>query len=250
MSNVIALIATIPARKRSVMRLFAELERQSRKPDGVILVLDGYGQQEPPPCPLPIVYVSVTEKPLGAGNRWRVVERALAEQQIRADDIILCLDDDITLMVAPKLVEKLLKAVEGGAQASAAMGRRPGGKAAPPGIVGMGDLLHAAGCGLMAPAGSFVGVGAFGDTVKASGGPDALGLMGDDDALVSAFLWKQGIKITHAGTGNIYPAPGTQESSQTRARRKSGGDPDAQKKAIKKATGWPWADSPLPRVVR
>jgi hypothetical protein len=248
-SNVIVLIATIPARRRSVMRLFDELTRQTRKPDGVILVLDGYGQQPPPPCPLPVVYVSVTDTPAGAGNRWKVVERAITENQIRADDIILCLDDDITLLVAPKLVEKLLAVVEKGAAAAAAMGRRHGGRAAPPGVIGMGELIHAAGCGLMLPAGTLAGVGAFGEEVKAAGGPDALGLMGDDDALVSAFLWKQGVKVLQAGTGNIYPAPGTQESSQTRTRRKQGGKPDVQKHAIKKATGWPWVDSKMPRVV-
>jgi hypothetical protein len=129
------------------------------------------------------------------------------------------------------------------------MGRRLGGRAAPPGALGLGELLHAAGCGLATHANTLVGVGAFGEEVKAAGGPDALGLLGDDDALVSAFLWKRGVKIAHVGTGNIYPAPGTQESSQTRTRRRKGGEPDAQKKAIKKATGWPWEDSKFNRVV-
>jgi hypothetical protein len=47
MSQVYALVATIPVpeRRRSVARLLAELAHiQTRKVDGVILVLDGYGE--------------------------------------------------------------------------------------------------------------------------------------------------------------------------------------------------------------
>jgi hypothetical protein len=147
-------------------------------------------------------------------------------------------DDDIRLGEAPKFVEALVKALEDGGGAAAAMGRSPDGKQAPPGAVSRGHLIYGAGCGLTVRAAHLVGLGELETHVKATGGFQPLGLLGDDDAFISALLWRNKVPILHAATGNIYPAPGTHASSQTAKKRNT--DPDAQKVALQKITGWPW----------
>lgn len=235
-SRVIALVATIPSRRRSVERLLSELAQQSRVVNEVVLVMDGYPEADTiPTCPIPVARVYRSVKALGPGARWRVAE------DLAPDDIIVNFDDDITLIKAPRCVEALAAVVEANdGVAAAAMGRRFSGKPAPPGDWAADDLMYAAGCGLTARAGALVGLLAFAETVKAEGGPDALGLRGDDDALVSAFLWKNNVRMMHAATGNIFPAPNTRASSFTVDVMASGLALDAQKKEIARITGWPW----------
>jgi hypothetical protein len=235
-SRVIALIATIPPRRRSVERLLSELTAQTRVPDAVVLVLDGYPEAETvPQCPLPLERVYRSAKALGPGARWR------AAKDMNPTDIIVNFDDDIMLIKAPRCVAALVAAVEGNQRAvAAAMGRNFAGKPAPPGDWAGGDLLYAAGCGLTLRAGALEGLQAFADKVKAEGGPDALGFRGDDDALVSAFLWKNNVRMVHAATGNIFPAPNTRSSSFTADVMARGLALDAQKKEIARLTGWPW----------
>lgn len=243
-SRVVVLVATIPPRRRSCERLLAELGRGTRRPDGVFLVLDGHEENAMmPDCPLPILGSAKSPKLSGAGNRWRALADAYERGVLLEDDIVICLDDDIVTFEAPKLVERLAEKLEKGAGAAAAMGRRKDMRPAPPGPVSCGALLYGAGCSITSRASTFAGVPAFAAEVKASGGPDALGVLGDDDALVSAFLWKKGIEILHAATGNIYPAPGTRTSSQTAARALKRDDAERQKIAIGKITGWPWNDT-------
>lgn len=234
-ARVIAMVATIPQRRVSCQRLLAELARQTRRPDGVLLVLDGYADAPAPVCPLPVVAERRTTMPVGAGARWLI-----AAEVLQPDDIVVNFDDDIVTLQAPRMVEALVSLIEKGESVTAAMGRLPNGKPAPPGTGRRGVLLYGAGCGLALRAKYLVGLRAFADEVVAAGGPDALGLLGDDDALVSAYLWRQKVRIMHAATGNIYPAPGTQATSQTRAKRLKNTEPDAQKKAIHRAVGWPW----------
>ena len=233
--RVIALIATIPARRRSCERLLDELaKRQTRKPDGVVLVLDGYGNTMPSPmCPLPIIDEYRTTDLTGAGNRW------LKLDSVASEDIVVCLDDDVVTTEAPTLIESLVAAVESTGGAAAAGGRTADGKPAHSGQ-SRGDLMYAAGCGLTVRAKHLVGLREFADEIRAAGGPDALGILGDDDALVSAFLWKTGVKIRHAAAGNIYAAPNTRASSQSAAMLARRKNPQEQKLAIKKITGWPW----------
>lgn len=226
--RVLVLVATIPTRKQPCTRVLGDLMQQTRRPDGVVLVLDGYGDESAPPCPFPVVLEKRTPQLSGAGNRWR----ALAE--IPADDIVICIDDDMIFWEAPNLVEELAKAVVEFGGAAAPMGRTFDGKAAPPGAWSRGDLLHAAGHGISARAGVLAGVIAFAEEVKASGGPDALGPHGDDDALVSAYLWKTGVPIKHVATGNQHTQWGIKSTFKPQA------DPNIQKRAIAKATGWPW----------
>lgn len=237
-ARVIALIATIPARRRSVERLMSELTAQTRPPDAVVLVLDGYPDVDTvPQCPLPIAKVYRSAKALGPGARWR------AANDLPPQDIIVALDDDIMLIKAPRCVAALAAVVEAPASgdvAAAAMGRHFNGRPAPPGDWAAGDLMYAAGCGLTMRARALGGLQAFADKVKAEGGPDALGLRGDDDAMVSAYLWKNNVRMIHAATGNIFPAPNTRASSFTVDVMAKGIALDAQKKEIAKITGWPW----------
>lgn len=234
-ARVIALIATIPARRRSVERLLLELTRQTRVPDAVVLVLDSYPEADTVPmCPLPIESVYRSAEPKGPGARW------LAAMDLPPDDILVTLDDDIMLVQALGCVEALVSVVETYDCAAAAMGRNFHGKPAPPGNWAAGDLMYAAGCGLTMRARVLKGLQAFADTVKAADGPDALGVRGDDDALVSAYLWKNNVRMIHAATGNIFPAPNTRSSSFTVDVMAKGMALDAQKKSIARITGWPW----------
>jgi hypothetical protein len=233
--RVLALIATIPARRKSCERLLGELARQSRMPDGIILVLDGYAAPTQFVAGvIPIVRAHWTGPGFsGAGQRWLA-------HGAEPDDILVCLDDDTITLEAPWLVQGLMEAVETTNGAAAVMGRSHSGKFSPPMTISRGSLIYAAGCGLTVRARDLDGLNAFATALREIGGPDALGPRGDDDALVSAYLWKRGVKIVHAATGNIYAAAGTRSSSQTAARMARREAPDVQKRAIAKLTGWPW----------
>ncbi len=256
MSRILALVPTIPPRRRSVTRLLAELAQQSRPPDGVLLCLDGYGEAEAPPCPLPVVQLR-TPALSGPGAKWRVVQelRATGPEPpldidcLAPDDILVCVDDDAMLCEAPHFLRELVAVVlqpsraaitEEGWCAAAAMGRTPAGRFAPPGAVSCGPLVYGCGLGLAVRVGHLAGLHDLAKRVRRAGGPDALGPAGDDDALVSAHLWLQGVPIVHAAAGNVYAAPGTQESSLTVVRRRRGEGIEDQKKAIARITGWPW----------
>lgn len=234
-ARVLVLVATIPARLMSCERLLAELGQQSRKLDGVLLVLDGYGEKPAPRCSLPIIKEYRTSKPSGPGARWRVTADCAPE------DILINIDDDAVLREAPGFIMALVQAVESGSGAAAAMGFGADGKRSPPGNRSRGKLIYAAGCGLAAKVGLLEGLKEFAAEVRDKGGPDALGPLGDDDALVSALLWKKGIYIAHAATGVVFAAPNTQGSSQTRARAQKDEGFGTQKEAIRKITGWPWS---------
>jgi hypothetical protein len=241
MPRVLVLIATIPARS-SCERLLRELTLQSRQPDGVVLCLDGYGDHMPEPTsPLPVLYVYRTQQLSGAGKRWTVLPF------LPADDIVINLDDDCYTRRTPDLVKTLAAGVEESG-AAAAFGRTPDGKRAPPGQHSRGHLIYAGGCGLAVRAGLLDGLQAFAGEVQRQTGFNSLGIRGDDDALVSAWLWKQGIKIRHAATGVINAVAGTRRTSQTADKLARGERLDAQKVAIAGATGWPWPVRGVPRL--
>lgn len=234
--RVIALIATIPPRRVFVEGLLRELTRQTRVPDLVALCLDGYGDAPAPACPLPCIEYRTAER-CGPGARWRVA-RDFAPQ-----DILVCIDDDHAIAAAPKYVERLVAAAEEGDGAAAVIGLTPKGKRAHGGDICRGMLIYAAGCGLTVRAGLLEGLSRFAEDIRDRGGPDALGSLGDDDALVSAYLWQRGVTIRHAAVGGeVHAAIGTQATSLTLEKRTRGEHPGAQKRMIKQLTGWPWPD--------
>lgn len=234
MTTAYALIATIPARRPFCERLLRELARQSRKPDGVIFVLDGYGDLPAPACSLPVVREHRTAQLSGAGQRW------LRCGDLDPEDIIVNLDDDIVLAGAPSCFKTLADTAEQHKTAAAAMGRTARNKVAPPGLLPYGALIHAAGCGLTVRVKHLVGLQEFATSIKAQGGPDGLGPGGDDDGLVSAYLWRSGVVITHAPTGNIFQAPGAQSGTTPAAKKARLENLALQKKSLKNLTGWPW----------
>lgn len=258
MSRLLVLLATIPARRASCERLLAELARQSRPPDAVILCLDGYGD-EPlrPSCPLP-AFVATTPAPSGPGHRWRVAERLATETPdarptwcpsadpaapvLAPDDVLLCIDDDADLSQVPRFLEALAVILETSNAAAAAMGHTPGGLRAPPGEVSRGRLLLACGCGLALRAGHLRGLQAFAAELCAKGARDPLGPGGDDQALVSCHLWRRGVPILHAAAGAFTFAAGTQRTSETSARQARGEVTlHEQAQEIARLTGWPLA---------
>lgn len=251
MTRVIALVATIPARRPFCEGLLAALARQSRPPDAVLLVLDDYGETPPPACPLPILGIDRADKKHGPWRRWCVALDYLTlremvpgytreEGALALDDILVCVDDDAVLLEAPEFIAGLVMAVERGGGAAGAMGTDYEGKPAPPGAYSRGRLIHAAGLGLTVRAQHLIGLPAFAAEVVAAGGPDIFTPVGDDDALVSAHLWKTGVTITHAVTGNVFEVPAAKVSSQSVVRGRSGEKLHAQKMAIRKVTGWPF----------
>lgn len=233
MSRVYALVATIPGRRSSVVRLLGELQHQSRQVDGVVLCLDGYGQSPAPLCPLPVVAEYRTEQLSGPGQRWRVA------LDLPSDTLLVNLDDDAFTRKAPELVASLVDTAERYG-AAAAMGLTLAGRRAVPGKTSRGQLIYAAGCGLALRAGDLVDLLTLRNRVVAAGERDPLGPCGDDDALVSAQLWLRGVPIFHAATGVINAAPGTQADSQTKQRLALREPLDRQKHAIARLTGWPW----------
>lgn len=242
MPRAIVLVATIPSRKFSCQRLLAELEQQTRRPDGVILRLDGYGQEPAPFSPFPIVRQQSTYERGGPGQRWILAHDhwlSLRGNGHDADFIVINLDDDMFTRKAPRLIEALVAGVEEHG-AAAAMGRTPDGGRAAPSKTSRGRLIYGAGCALALRAEHLSGLGELRDRVIAAGGRDPLGPCGDDDALVSALLWSKGIAIHHAATGVINSAAGTQTDSQTRQRMALREELDEQKRLIARLTGWPW----------
>ena len=239
-TRVLVLIATIPPRRASCERLLRELTKQSRQPDALILCCDGYGGKciPAPTSTIPLAYAVFTPFMCGPGRRWQ----AALDAGVDPEDIIINLDDDVYLGKAPELIRALVTAVEEGG-AAAAMGMTPDGKRAPPGRFSRGNLIYAAGCGLALRTKHLEGLQELAAEVKAAGGPDALGVCGDDDALVSAHLWRKGITIKHAATGVIQAALGSQDVSQTKMRLARGEKLDDQKRAIARITGWKWPGS-------
>ena len=242
-SRVLILLATIPARRASVTRLLNEFVMQTRHPDGIVLVLDGYGDAQAPESPFHVVATHRTNELSGAGNRWRAVKDLLPE------DIVICIDDDTMLGKASDLVRNLAFMVDSKDSAAAIMGQDLEGKMAYPGTrVQRSNIICAAACGLAVKAKHLIGVEDFAAQVHAAGGPDCLGVLGDDEALVSAFLWRNRIPIAHVLAGPITAAPGTRESSQTLARLKKHENFDVQRQLIRKVTGWPWREPKIPAM--
>lgn len=238
MSELWALIATIPTRRAFCDRLLLDLCRQTKQPDRMLLYCDGYGDIPPPQPAIPVAALRVNERNHGAGHRWTFAEESWHSIS-PSPPVIVNLDDDAYIAKAPRLLESLhAAAAETGAAAS--VGVTPLGRRAPPGSHSKGSLVYGAGSGFAVRADLLTGFAAFAHQMKRLTGQDFLAPCGDDDACLSAFLWQSGIKIQHAAGGVLNSAPGSQTTSQTKERLSSGQPLDAQKKMLATATGWPW----------
>lgn len=236
MTRVVALVATIPPRRALCEWVIAQLAEQSRPPDAVVLRLDGYGDAPSPKSALPVFAEQRSIEKQGPGFRWLFAHSCGLDR----DDIVVCVDDDVELCEAPEFVAGLVMAVERGGGAAGAMGRDMEGKPADPGAWSRGLLIHAAGLGLTVRVKYLDGLREFAQSILEAGGPDTLSPLGDDDALVSAHLWKTGVPITHAVTGNVFEVPASKLHAQSVARGRSGEKLHAQKMAIRRVTGWPF----------
>ncbi len=238
MSKLWALVATIPIRRAFCDRLLHDLRRQTKQPDRLLLYCDGHGDTAPPQPAIPVAATRVNERNHGAGHRWTFAEESWGGIS-PSPPIIVNLDDDAYIAKAPRLLENLHAAAEE-TGAAAAVGVTPLGRRAPPGGYSKGSLVYGAGSGFAVRADLLAGFTAFAQRMKRLTGQDFLAPCGDDDACLSAFLWQSGIKIQHAAGGVFNSAPGSQTTSQTKERLRSGQPLDAQKKMLAAATGWPW----------
>lgn len=92
MAELIVLLATIPWRRASCERALRSLAAQTRRPDKVILHLDGFGPDEPAPA-LPDgldIEVKRFGRRRGVGNWWRSLKKA------HVDALVACIGDDFT----------------------------------------------------------------------------------------------------------------------------------------------------------
>lgn len=241
------LLATIPTRKRSCERLLAEVAKQTRVPNVVHLVLDGYGKVEPapqsPPTLQPYVWEWRWDQPgvfVGPGGRWGLTQC----EPVEPDHTVVVLDDDVVIGGAPRLIEMLADAVDenyaAGIQGVTKSGRRISSE-----LQAHEDLICAGACGFALRAQHLAGLAELAQEVKEKGGGEILKPLGDDEALVCANLWRRGVGIRHVAVANVTTAPGTQKGSQSQLRCQAE-TWDHQRHVIAKATGWPWPIKEVP----
>lgn len=228
-------VATVEERRESCERLLVAVAAGTRAPDLAHLVLDGYAGRPAPVAPSALrVREWRTERRLGPGGRWRVA------REVPPGTVLVVVDDDV--VAPPGLVAALAGAVGPWAAAGAQGVTWSGGRATSEAAAGE-DLACAGACGFAVFAGDLDGLDELAAVVRAAGGFDPLGDLGDDEALVCAHLWRRGIRIAHVPVPGLRTASGTQEQSQTCRRLRRGESLDEQRRVVRAATGWPWVDA-------
>ena len=231
MSIVHLLIATTPWRRQFFRMILSCLPEQTRKPDLVHLVLDGYGEDPSAPCMLPFREWR-TPKTSGPGGRWRVAK------ELPPETILVVLDDDMALMFAPNAIKSLVDVVEQG-HAASYFGITVTGRLA--NIPTDEDLICGVASAFAMRAGDLEGLDELAVKMKEASGYDMLGDCGDDEALVSANLWRRGVKIKHVLMSELSTLPGTQGDQCQAQKRVATKEPYwGQRKEIARVTGWPW----------
>lgn len=216
-----------------VESLLVSIVHQSRVPDRVNLVLDGY-EGIPSPAYPPSLDVIEHRMPTtgGPGGRWRAVK------EMPREAVLINFDDDQCLAGAD-VIETMAKAVENGGAASY-MGMTVDGGG---GVLGAGTELVSIAAGTLAlHVADLDGLEETLAEVREKGGFDAWGVLGDDDAVISAHLWRKGVVMRATGPLALYEAPGAQEGSQFVQRQavRDGRGMFWQREAIAKIIGWPW----------
>ena len=186
------LVATVPWRKASCDRLLEQIAEQDELPERVHLLLDGFSDDDPYPFRPSSLTVSIThyDTAQGAGNRWRYVS-----QMPWQPDVLINLDDDT---VIPKgFTRRMADEVRKTGDAVCASGYPREG-----GIYLIKDP-HT--CEVVC-----VQTGFFACRTEALRGIDRqpqaekfLGLLGDDEAFVSAHLWKNHVKMRKIWIPNL-----------------------------------------------
>jgi len=230
------LIATIPERRVAVNRILPTIPQQTLKPEQICLVLDGYGDSPSPPVPPLPVREWRTAQPSGPGARWRVVK------ELPANTTVINVDDDMIIFREPGLFERLTKIVEGGC-AAATTGITVTGKVVtsdPRDVESKEDLICGVASVMSFRAGWLSGLDDMAEVVRTRCGFDPLGDCGDDEALVSACLWRHGIRMKHAFSPGLLMSTDVQNESQSRRRHDRGDVGFEQRRKISHVTGWPW----------
>lgn len=219
-----------------VESLLDAVSRQSLVPDAVHLVLDGYEGITSPALPLfPLMVIEHRMLTTGGpGGRWRVVPEL-------PDDAVLVVFDDDQCLDDKRVVEALVKTVLDGGAASY-MGVDTNGCG---GVLGARTRLVSLAAGVSAyRVVDLVGLGETAAEVQEKCGFDPFGELGDDDAVVSAHLWRKGVTVRATGPLEVHEALGGQEGSQfvqrQAAQARNGRGMFWQREQIARVTGWPW----------
>lgn len=196
------------------------------------LVLDGYGSRPAPSC-----YFSSkqyrTVSLSGPGGRWRVVH------DIDPAAILIVIDDDIEIGEdGQDLFEILIREVEETGDCVALIGVTTSGDFG--NMPTTEDLICVDAKVMACRAGDLWGVGNLVKEVREKGGFDPIGDCGDDEAVISAHLWRKGVRMRRICFPRIRLADGTQDGSQTEKRRATGKPIWWQRHEIARMTGWPF----------
>jgi hypothetical protein len=227
------LIGSVPWRRASLNRLLREVAAQALLPAFVHLVLDGEGTPNAALDLSPIAWggvrvdVRVQRPSRGAGSRWHVVD------EMPENHIVCNLDDDVGLhpnylALHRAALQKSEAVCSGGYTVSGAllMCNRTDDP-----YEGEITCLQA---------------GAFSARVKHLRGlrdmplaNEMLGVLGDDEGLIAAHLWKKGVPVkrVHAPVG--FDASACDPRSQFIA---GGTRILGLRTRLKAATGWPWEE--------
>lgn len=229
------LLATVPPRRACAERLLAALADQTVAPDAVHLCLEGYADLPSPCYPSGLTVREYrTAEASGPGARWRVLP------EIPREAVVIVLDDD-QQVIGRDVVEALVHAIDrGGAASCMGVDADGWGMCFPAGT----ELVAVAAGTMVARAADLEGLEGTRAEIRERCGFDPCGDGGDDEAVVSAHLWRRGVPMRAAGPIAVREAPGTQDGSQSERRRALRGDrhPSWQRREIRRATGWPWRD--------
>lgn len=226
------LVASVPWRVSSLNALLHDVAAQTVLPMYVHLVLDGYGPGDALPSLDPLswdglrVTVNRQHPARGAGSRWDV---AVAQP---SDDILASLDDDVKI---PRDYLARHLAAMGAHDAVASGGWGETGRH---GLDDVRDSFEGPVVCLMAGASTFR-VRCLRELRQVPLSDVTLGVQGDDEGLISAHLFRQGI-VPHRVAVPVAFDPLAHDPRAQGPQRN--GDVLRLRRALRDATGWPWSD--------
>lgn len=225
---VLILCATVPWRRDACAQMLRSLDRQTLRPELVILHLDGFARATPRPSVPPALEVNVRRflRPRGVGNWWRSLDES------HLGMLVACVGDDF--VYPPDYLERLasLQTEYGGAiswHGWSVDGRNCRFRArlpAPAPLVRCGTAL------MLAPAGEIIGVGEH-ELADLFFHP-----YGHDEALISCWLWERGVPMTrpagHPGVTHLAAGCDPRSTSIRDRDRKA-----SLRRVLRQRYGWP-----------